>query len=328
MAKKSAPTAQGERVNRAIIALGKNPSQDQVTQAILSVIGPIDAGQVPAGSTITYQDPTRIEYIDNQGAKHTLTRTGDANDPNFGRIIDEIKGFDPTFAEQSLRQLGPSFMTEDERRILSGLQDRISNPSLQNFSPEDQAFLDQINAAENAALEQQFEDAQGKLVSSLFGRGVEASSIAGTEAARLAQEQGLVRATSLANQGQRALGLKEFLSNLNLSQTGLGLEGLRTQLGTRSDALDRLLQGEISGRQLGLQAKGLGLEELKLLEDIRSGRRLLDIQQQQVDKTPGLFSRLLTAGVAGATSPGFSKGISDLFGLGGARTPPFVGAPT
>lgn len=172
---------------------------------------------------------------------------------------------------------------------LMGNADALANTK--GFVPIDdgtRTLLDTITAAQDAKLNQQFGDEQGKLISSLYGRGINKSNLAGQEANRLSQGHGLVQQQANADAANRELTVQQFLTQALQGNRALAGEqytsgasqvnqNYNSQTGRQGNVLNfvnsllqQALQRETSGVSLG------------------QGQQQIDNQASQFDRNYGL----------------------------------------
>lgn len=173
-------------------------------------------------------------------------------------------------------------------KLMANADTLSAQRGLQPIDPATQALLDQITGASNARLDQQFGDESSKLVSQLYGKGINKSNIAGQEANRLTQGHGLVQQQANADAASRALAVSQYLTqalqgNLALAGEQYTSGAAQTNQNYNSETgrqgntlnfvqnlLNQALQRETSGVSLG------------------QGQEQIDNQQSQFDKNYGL----------------------------------------
>jgi hypothetical protein len=148
--------------------------------------------------------------------------------------------------------------------------------------------------AENQALDQQFQQAQGTTIAQLVGQGVGSSSIAGNILGQLLQQQGLVRSQAQGQQAQRQLGVQQYLTGATQQQNQSLQQFLENLIGQGT-------QREISGAQVGTQQEGMRQQNeqffASLQEQIRQFNEQLREQQRQ-----NLFNNIFR-GIATVAAP-------------------------
>lgn len=253
-----APTTAGKRVNELIIKKGLSAEE-----AIKQVLGEISVS-LPQGSQIINQSLNYVEYRDKEGYIHKVQRNADATSPDFGRINDQTDRPAVLPVTQQFPGLQETLnqATEAVRGGLSG--------QLKGLSPEDQALLQTIAQATQQQLNQRFEREGGELVSQLFGRGVQQSSLAGGALADLLQAQGLVQNQASSDAAARQLGLQQFLTQLS-SGTGADILGLLTGQETQRG----IASGQIAqqGRELDQRASEAARNFLLEFEKFQASQR-------------------------------------------------------
>lgn len=327
--------------------------------------------QVPEGAKVLTQTPLEITYETADGKQYRLFRNLSGNlGADVGRVetkllsspiasqgpgregdlatqlsgqlqkLNELYGGQLEALARGERPAGLETGTSDYLKRLDDIVNRLSAPaSLSNLDPETKAALDAINSANQAKLTQQFQDESGNLVAQLFGRGVNASSIAGEQANRLLQGQGLVRSQSQSEASQRELSVRQFLSQLgqqNLALAGQTLleggglnlkdfgavQGLAESRAGRqqqllTDLINSLLQREVSGQEIGLKGRELDINEMLGLGRQQLERDQFEVaakaQRQQARRS--LIGSIIGGGASiGLGLAGGGLGLGGLFG--------------
>jgi hypothetical protein len=204
--------------------------------------------------------------------------------------------------------------------------------SLAPLSQTDIDALDAIKANQDAQLAEQQRLLQGQLVSSLFGRGVQQSTIAGDAAAEFAEGRGRLNLQSAADDAARRDALRRFITqtqqgNLALAgQNVLGAGNLAVSgFTSQNDAIAQLINQMIA--TLGGQNQTmLGREGLKenqrqsergLMENARQFNEQMEAQRKNwLTSLIGMGASLALAPVTGGTSLlGLGAGgIGSIFG--------------
>jgi hypothetical protein len=163
-------------------------------------------------------------------------------------------GGDQTAAGANQAQIGDII-----QRMLGLQQTAGEQPQLANLDQASIAALNQIKQANQAALELQQTQQRDDLVNSLFGSGVEKSTIALDQAGRLNYGQGALQAQLLGDAGQRELALRNSISDRGLQSLGLqgsilgnaaGTAVNQGQLGTEQSRMRAQLLDSLFGRGL------------------------------------------------------------------------------
>ena len=311
MGKITAPTGTGKRVNELII---KN--RLSADDAVRQVLGPIDRAQIPPGSQIINEGLNGITFIDPQGYTHNLRRNGDANSPQFGSVEDvtDRPGVLPLSADPQMANL------------MKQLTERAAAPTPNTLPKLDEsvmAELDAITKATDEQLNQFFERSQGSLVADLFGRGLDKSSLAADAAAKMTQEQGLVKTQAASDAASRSLGLKQALLQIMMEGRGqdintlLGLTGNETQRATTSAGIAESAAGrKETGRQFDLNYL---LEQEKINASKRSSllQALTGIASAGLSFIPGVGPALSAATSIFGKATGGAAGRPPVGGDGG-----------
>lgn len=310
------------------------------------------AFQVPPGAQVLSRTASQVEYVDPEGYTHRLTRDLDGRSPTLGMIQEAsnrpsilpspTQQQETDLMSQLLSQLSQQFQQPVSAPDISGYQQKIDQlvqqlsqaPSLQSLDPQTMAALDAIKAVENAKLQQQFQQGQGNLIASLYGKGVNQSSIANQAAGLLLQNQGLVQQQTQSDQAQRQIALQQFLSQLQqgnrslagqdlLSAANLALQGYTAGQSAQQDRLSQVIQqlNNLTGQRTQRDIAG---------GQIDLGQRQLDTQKEQFRFTlPLEYDQLRTQfQIAQMQNEGPSKFERILGGLGsvGASLIPAVGS--
>lgn len=301
-----------EFVSKAFPGKGAQPTQEQLEQLAQQFFGNIPLPPGVDESMVTKRTGGYVEWKDKDGYVHRLERVLDGRSPNAGQVIQSEQTNRPAIGTQSaageqdaakslLQQLMDIFNQQAQQRqsgqqpntkvdewleSLRNLTNRLSQPTaLASLDPATEALLDQISNAEQMQLNQLFDEGQGNLIARLFGQGINRSSMAGDQAARLLQEQGLVQAQQQSNSAQRNLAIRQFLSQLgqgNLalaSQNALGGGGLALDEFTRLMQNQQQQQGQLQGFLSDLLNQALGRETSNAQFDL-ANRQFRDSQRR------------------------------------------------
>lgn len=305
---------------------------------------------LPAGineSMVGSRTPFGVEYTDPEGYIHQLMRDVSGISPRLGEVresstnrpavlpiektnplIGQILGLGGTQSNQGALGEGQPFFglpttgvpagsttgqsPQQPTNLLQLLQQTLGTPTqLSTLDPRAMELLATMKAAEDQALQEQFQRQSGTAVAQLVGQGVGASSIAGDILGQLLQRQGLVQNQAQGQQAQRQLGLQQFLTGQQ-GQQNQNLQGFIEQLlglGTNRD---------ISGAQVGLGQQQLGTQNEQFFRQMQEQIRQFDEQMRFQERQS--FLNNIFKGVAGGlgvvTGLPFGK-IGSLFGGGG-----------
>lgn len=282
MAKINAPTTAGKRVNELII--NQRLSADD---AVMRILGPISRSALPEGAVIIGESLNELQYRDAQGFVHTLRRDGDATSPTFGQI------------QTSTDRPAVLPLTQQIPGLDSALQaaiNAISGGRLATLSAEDEASFSAIDQAERDLISQESTKAQGNLISSLYARGLNESSLANDAAAQFAQALGIVLGNQASGSAQRRLQTRQFQTQalMDLITNITGQE--TTRAGTSAQI-------------------GLGDRQLKQSGDEAARNFMLEWEKFQSAQKKSILPSILSAAASIGLAP-FTGGTS-LFGLAG-----------
>lgn len=324
---------------------GKNAKADWQKEAELYLFGGQDfSSQIPPGSQIISQGSGTISYKDPQGYTHNKYIQIVDGSPKVKETTDRPNILPDTAGQQQIKDLYQQInpvLEQFSKGIMSGANDpgiqdylnqitdisnRLQNTNgLANLDPETQAYLDQISAAEQAKLKQQFDEEQGKVIAQLFGNRVQQSSIAGQNTGQMLQRQGLVTQQQQADAANRALNTRQTLTQNNLANLTTALQALNAATGGKLDAFNAKTNADIAqlGQALGLLTNltgqqtqrdiaegGYNIDLTKLAEMQRqfdleneNARKALDVQIRNSNKS-GIGQAL--KGLASGALAGFS----------------------
>lgn len=276
MAKIKAPTDTGRRVNELIIKGGLSP--EAATRQILGEFNPV----IPPDAQVLSRGVNGVTFIDAQGFIHQMTRNGDANSPDFGRMSDDTNRPAVDSLSNQIPGLSKTISTA-QSAVERGLSGELSG-----LSPEVEALLKTIENSTVEQLKSRFMKEGGDLIAQLFARGMNESTLAGDAVGRLQREQGIVLGDALSDSATRNIDLRKFLTELS---TGKGIE---TLLG---------LTGQETSRALGAGQLALGGKELEQRK-VESGRSFqlekekLDLQKQAQSPWRSILSAVASLGSA------------------------------
>lgn len=345
--------------------LGKKDYQitpQEYDKAALEFFGPIP---VPQGAQVISQTGTSVTYKGADGKTYTAKRNTDSNLGNvdIGRIETSLGTGDGSlvpligqqsaageqdFAKQLLAQLqGQTGQGADWLAALMKNIERLQqNPTLAPLDANTQAQLKAITDAQLAQLNQQFTDQSGDLTARLFGQGINRSSIAGSQANRLLQGQGLVTQQALGDAAQRQLSIQQALTALGqqgLSEAGSQLVAggnlQNNQVNTASQLLmallNQALQRETAGVSLGLEDQAQRNQQSQFDKNygLANTQYETQAQAQRQQAHRALINSIISgvAGVAAGPLGGLAaSGLGSLFSGAGAVSPstPAIGPVT
>lgn len=296
---------------------------DEYNKAVVEFFGeipvPSDAKQVIS------QSPTELIYVDSKGIQKRIFRNTDSNlGAETGRLETQLQSspLDPSFTDAlSNAATARLSQTQNDQRWLDALFNnatRLTNPAaLSSIDPATEARLNEIKAATDAKLNQQFNDEAGQLVAQLFGKGVNRSSVAATQAGRVSQAHGLVQAQAESDAAQRELQIRQFLSQLGQGNAALAGEEFASGAQLSQQELEQLISAltnrEVAGQQLLQGDQALNLDRYKFDKnyglDVAKYETAAQAQRQAAHRS--LISSIIN-GVAGIAT----SGISSLFNRG------------
>jgi len=251
-------------------------------------------------SQVISRDANAVTYRDAEGYQHTLSRDLSGISPTLGQV-KETGTNRPALLPLSQSSNAGAAPTQDvQQQLTNQLTQTFQNPvALQQLDPATQAALKQIQDAQNAQLQDQFNKAQGTSVAQLVGRGVGSSSIAGQIMNQLLQGQGLVQQQANSDAASRQLGVQQYLTGANQTQNQNLQQYLNSllQIGTQRD---------ISGAQLGLQQQQMSQQDQQFYAQLQ--QQILQFQEQQREAQRQNLLNNIFKGVAVATGTGAALG--------------------
>ncbi len=332
---------------------------EEYNKAAVEFFGKIE-DQLPQGAKVTRQvSPLEVEY-ELDGKTYKAFRNTDSNlgintgrvqTTQLGSLIDSQSG---AGEQDLLKQLLPQLFgqavnpnggtsTLDPRGNVSWLDklmgnaDKLANRSgFVPIDPATQGLLDTLKSNTQGQLKQQFDDQSGQLVADLFGRGINKSNLAGQEANRLLQGQGLVGAQAEADAAQRALQVSQFLTQSE--QGNLALAGEEYTSGAQQSQqnrqqgldfavklLDQALNREISGTQLNQSQQQIDNNMSQFEQNYGLQRDQFEMQaaQQRRANRLQMISSILNGALGIGSAVAGIPGIGSIFGGGskGGYTP-------
>ena len=297
MAKINAPTNAGKKVNELII--NQRLSADD---AVRRILGPINRSALPEGSVIIGESLNELQYRDPQGFVHTLRRDGDATSPTFG----QVQTLTDRPAVLPLTQQIPGLDAALQSAIRA-----ISGGGLAPLSAADEESFAAIDKAERDLITEESEKAGGQLVASLYGRGMNESSLANDSAAAFTKALGIALGNQAAGSAQRRLSTRQFTTQslMDLIASITGQE--TTRAGTSAQV-------------------GLGDRQLRQSGDEAARNFMLEWEKfnasQNKSKLPGILAAAASIGLApftgGTSLLGLAgTGLSGLLKRGSGRDP-------
>ncbi len=308
MAKIVAPTNTGKKVNELIIKNKLSPDK-----AVLQVLGSLkDKFTLPQGAAIVSEGLNDLVYKDAQGFTHRVQRNGDATSPDFGRV-SEIGTDRPAVLPLTDQIPGLDIALQG---AISNITSLFDGGGLAPLSEADNAGLQAISDSERNLISQEAARTQGELVTSLYGQGINQSTIANKRGADFTQALGIALGNQASNAAKRKLDLQRFLTEL---MTGSALN----------------LTGSVTGQETQRATAGagidLGREQLDQAGTDAARNFMLEWEkfqaQQNKSKLPGILSGIasLAANFIPGVGPLVSAGISGIgggFDFGKAGKPP------
>lgn len=254
---------------------------------------------LPAGineSMVKSRSATGVEYTDPEGYFHQLVRNLNAVDPRLGEVSEKSTN------RPAVLPLGGQQQTQ-----LNTLQNQLNrtftNPfQLANIDPKTMEALAAMTAAEDQALREAFQRAQGTAVAQLVGQGVGSSSISADILGKLLQDQGLVQSQTKANQASRELGVRQFLTQ-GQQQQDQNLQAFVAEL------LGLGAQRDIASGQIGVQREGMNQQNEQFFRQLQETIRQFD-EQMRMQERQAFINNLFKGVSAGA---GIATGIGGLF---------------
>jgi len=225
-------------------------------------------------------------------------------------------GLDP----KELYKLDPA-LGEEADRITQELQ-ALKEQGLVDLSPEEQAAYDEKLKVQEALMRREFNQQKGSYLSSIFGSGMEQSTMALNEGGRLIGDQQLALGATRSANSMEQLNARQFLTQeqrANLMGQGdilnqrrgaeLGLLGIQqghhmAQLGMAADVSGSLMQREASfytaDKQLAaaraqasatVQAASIDAEARKAAASIQANAQKYSVRGQLLASTYGTYTQ-------------------------------------
>lgn len=347
--------------------LGKKDYQitpEEYNKAVNEFFGPIP---LPEGAVEVSRTPTELIYKGSDGRTYRAFRNTDSNlgidvgrietdlsqipgAPQGSLIANQSSAGEQDFAKQ-LQQMVSDYFSNNFNSgkspaeqagtqqwldaLFKNAQQLGQTPTLAGLDPETRASLQAITDANLAQLNQQFNDQSGSLAAQLFGRGINRSSVAATQAGRLLQGQGLVQQQALSDAAQRELAVRQLLTSLG--QQGLVSAGEQytsggnlalgsynannQQLNQGIALLQNLLQQALQRETAGVS---LGLEQQQIKNQANQFDKNYGLAQAQYETAAAQARQAarrqlvgsILSGIASVAAAPFTGGAS-LIGLGG-----------
>lgn len=300
---------------------------------------------LPAGVTeqmVTQRTPGMLEYRDAEGYLTQLMRNLSGTDPRLGEVsvgstnrpsVLPIERSNPILGNilglgnQNQASGGGDFfglpttgvpagsVTGQPQRsgsLLQQLNNLFSSPfAMADIDPKTLELLSARSMAENKMLDESFQRAQGTSIAQLVGQGVGSSSIAADIMGKLLQDQGLVRSNTLANQADRELGVRSFVT-----QGQAGRDQSMQQFVT--ELLGQALNRDVSGAQIDTSRMSLNQQDEQFFRTLIEQMRQFD-EQMRFQERQSLINNIFK-GIAAGT--GIATGFAGGFGGGGIPAPP------
>lgn len=258
---------------------------------------------------------------------------GEASGTNGSRQASPQRGQQGGVQPNPNAQGGQSWLDK-----LMGNADRLANRSgFVPIDPTTQALLDTLTANTRGQLNQQFDDQSGKLVADLYGRGINRSNLAGQEANRLLQGQGLVSAQTEADAANRALSVMQFLTQAE--QGNLALAGEQYTSGAQQAESNR--QGNLSfamnllNQALQRETQGIALnqDQQRIDNNMSQFEQSYGLQRDQFEQQAAQQRRanrlqMISSILGGALGIGTSLFSGGLFGSSGSGMKPMAQGDT
>ncbi len=263
---------------------------------------------LPAGITeamVTGRTPGQVSYSDPEGFIHNLTRNLSGTDPRLGEVRE---------SSTNRPAVLPSSKGEQSaiNTLLPNLVNLFNSPvGLSQLDPQTLGLLQQMKAAEDQALQEQFDREIGTLIAQLTGQGIGSSSIAGDILSQAKQGQGLVKSQAQGQQAQRQLGVQEFLTQGQQTRDA-GMQDFVLNL------LNQALNRDVSGAQVGVQQQQVTNQNDQFYRTLQEQMRQFD-EMKRAQERQNLFNNIMkgvtTAASLGAGLAG-GGGFSSLFSGG------------
>lgn len=275
---------------------------------------------LPAGvneSQVTARSGSGLSYTDPEGFVHQLVRNLSGTDPRLGQV-----------SESSTNRPAVLPSSKGEQSAITTLLPDIVNlfktpVGLSGLDPQTLELLSQMKAAEDAALQEQFDREIGTVIAQLTGQGIGSSSIAGDILSQAKKGQGIVKSQAQGQQANRQLGVQQFLTQ---GQQGQNQDMQSFVLNLLNQALNR----DVSGAQVGVQKEQVSNQNEQFFRTLQEQQRQFD-EQQRAQERAALFNNIMK-GITGATSlaTGLATGgFSSLFsGAGSGVNSPAPPVPT
>lgn len=257
---------------------------------------------LPAGVTesmVTGRTPGQVSYSDPEGYIHNLIRNLSGTDPRLGQVSESSTNRPAVLPSSKGEQTAIN-------TLLPNLVNLFNSPvGLSQLDPQTLELLNQMKAAEDAALQQQFDREIGTVIAQLTGQGIGSSSMAGDILGQAKQSQGLVKSQAQGQQAQRQLGVQEFLTQGQQTRDQ-GMQDFVLNL------LNQALNRDVSGAQIGVQQQQVTNQNDQFFRSLQETMRQFD-EQKRMQERQNLFNNIMRgvaaagSAVAGIGSGGFSS---------------------
>lgn len=247
---------------------------------------------------------------------------------------------------QLIQALQNKFAQPNPTLDLSPFQGQLNDINTRLMAPAtlptlSQADLDNFNARKAAAVmanEEAFQRDQGKLIASLYDRGVQQSTVGNQAASDLLQGQGLVRAQTESDFATQLTAIQQALAQLqqgNLALAGqntlgagnMAVAGFTSQNDAIAQMLNQIIATLTNQQQVPIQRGNLELGLANLNENQRQStldmnERARQFDQQMEAQKQNLLKQLIGMGASlgAAFIPGagplISGGINSIFSKG------------
>jgi hypothetical protein len=253
---------------------------------------------------VTSRTGSALSFTDPQGFIHNLTRNLNGVDPRLGEVRESSTN------RPAVLPSSPGEQTAINT-LLPNLVNLFNSPvGLSQLDPQTLGLLQQMKAAEDQALQEQFDRQLGTLVAQLTGQGIGSSSIAGDILGQAKQQQGLVKSQAQGQQAQRQLGVQEFLTQGQQTRDQ-GMQDFVLNL------LNQALNRDVSGAQVGVQKEQVANQNDQFFRTLQEQIRQFD-EMKRMQERQSLFNNIMK-GVTTAASLGAglaSGGFSSIFSGG------------
>lgn len=264
---------------------------------------------LPAGvseTMVTNRTPGQVSYSDPEGFIHNLVRNLSGTDPRLGEVSESSTNRPAVLPSSKGEQTAIN-------TLLPNLVNLFNSPvGLSQLDPQTLELLQQMKAAEDQALQEQFNNEIGTVIAQLTGQGIGSSSIAGDILGQAKQRQGLVKSQAQGQQAQRQLGVQEFLTQGQQGRDA-GMQDFVLNL------LNQALNRDVSGAQVGVQKEQVANQNDQFYRTLQEQMRQFD-EMKRMQERQALFNNIMK-GVSTAASLGAGLAGGSLFGGVGGGVP-------